>query len=104
MRHVYEVREVFEKSGLPPDPREPPWSLRTLGPFAAPAKLVRAKQDGRSGGTRTHGPRFWRPMLYQLSYTPAARAGHLAGGARGRKADRGAAGGPLRRRRAFPDR
>ena len=25
---------------------------------------------GRSGGTRTHGPRFWRPMLYQLSYTP----------------------------------
>jgi hypothetical protein len=28
---------------------------------------------GRSGGTRTHGPRFWRPMLYQLSYTPAGR-------------------------------
>ena len=26
---------------------------------------------GRSGGTRTHDPRFWRPMLYQLSYTPA---------------------------------
>src|SRR5581483_1106525 len=25
---------------------------------------------GRGGGTRTHGPRFWRPMLYQLSYTP----------------------------------
>src|SRR5260221_11346098 len=25
---------------------------------------------GRSGGTRTPGPRFWRPMLYQLSYTP----------------------------------
>ena len=24
----------------------------------------------RSGGTRTHDPRFWRPMLYQLSYTP----------------------------------
>src|SRR5690606_36413999 len=26
--------------------------------------------NGRSGGTRTPGPRFWRPMLYQLSYTP----------------------------------
>src|SRR4051812_42549378 len=29
------------------------------------------KGSGRSGGTRTPGPRFWRPMLYQLSYTPA---------------------------------
>src|SRR3569833_4672582 len=27
-------------------------------------------KHGRGGGTRTHGPRFWRPMLYQLSYTP----------------------------------
>ena len=26
--------------------------------------------NGRGGGTRTPGPRFWRPMLYQLSYTP----------------------------------
>src|SRR5258708_23983525 len=25
---------------------------------------------GRSGGTRTPNPRFWRPVLYQLSYTP----------------------------------
>ena len=29
------------------------------------------RYSGRSGGTRTHDPRFWRPMLYQLSYTPA---------------------------------
>ena len=29
-------------------------------------------QSGRSGGTRTHGLRFWRPPLYQLSYTPSA--------------------------------
>src|SRR4026208_1794236 len=28
---------------------------------------------GRSGGTRTPDPRFWRPMLYQLSYTPTGR-------------------------------
>ncbi len=27
---------------------------------------------GRGRGTRTHDPRFWRPMLYQLSYTPKA--------------------------------
>jgi hypothetical protein len=25
---------------------------------------------GRPGGTRTPSPRFWRPMLYQLSYWP----------------------------------
>src|SRR5438270_9431552 len=26
--------------------------------------------NGRSGGARTPNPRFWRPVLYQLSYTP----------------------------------
>ena len=26
--------------------------------------------NGRSEGTRTPNPRFWRPVLYQLSYTP----------------------------------
>src|SRR5580693_4221816 len=25
---------------------------------------------GRGGGTRTPNRRFWRPLLYQLSYTP----------------------------------
>ena len=25
---------------------------------------------GRGSRDRTHGTRFWRPMLYQLSYTP----------------------------------
>jgi hypothetical protein len=28
---------------------------------------------GRAGGTRTPDPRFWRPVLYQLSYSPAQR-------------------------------
>src|SRR6185437_2829540 len=32
--------------------------------------IATAVRGGRSGGTRTPGPRFWRPMLYQLSYTP----------------------------------
>ena len=26
--------------------------------------------DGRGRRTRTHDPWFWRPVLYQLSYTP----------------------------------
>ncbi len=29
------------------------------------------RENGRGVRTRTAGPRFWRPMLYQLSYTPA---------------------------------
>src|SRR5712691_13134624 len=32
----------------------------------APHQPVRA---GRSGGARTPNPRFWRPVLHQLSYT-----------------------------------
>ncbi len=32
---------------------------------------------GRSGGARTPNPRFWRPVLYQLSYTPAAPSARL---------------------------
>ena len=31
----------------------------------------RSLLPGRGRGTRTHDPRFWRPMLYQLSYTPS---------------------------------
>src|SRR5579884_857853 len=29
---------------------------------------------GRSGGARTPNPRFWRPVLYPLSYTPVPDA------------------------------
>jgi hypothetical protein len=44
-------------------------------PDAAPDRSDRAavfireiiEKAGRSWGTRTHDPRFWRPMLYQLS-------------------------------------
>ncbi len=31
----------------------------------------RCAKAGRSGRARTCDPRFWRPVLYQLSYTPA---------------------------------
>jgi hypothetical protein len=34
------------------------------------------RESGRSGGTRTPDRRFWRPLLYQLSYTPAQIAGY----------------------------
>ena len=27
---------------------------------------------GRGSRDRTHGTRFWRPLLYQLSYTPVS--------------------------------
>ena len=27
-------------------------------------------RHGRGSKFRTHGTRFWRPLLYQLSYTP----------------------------------
>ena len=32
--------------------------------------IINSLSFGRSGGTRTHNPGFWRPVLYQLSYTP----------------------------------
>src|ERR1700724_1664909 len=39
------------------------------GPFPA-GRAGTASSVGRSGGARTPNPRFWRPVLYQLSYTP----------------------------------
>src|SRR5437667_11623971 len=31
--------------------------------------MVVIPESGRGGATRTPDPRFWRPLLYQLSYT-----------------------------------
>jgi hypothetical protein len=28
------------------------------------------EESGTEGGTRTHNQRFWKPLLYQLSYCP----------------------------------
>ena len=47
-------------------------SFAKLTCFFVSSAISTLQQFGRSGGTRTHGPRFWRPMLYQLSYTPKA--------------------------------
>jgi hypothetical protein len=32
---------------------------------------IRVNQHSRGGATRTLNRRFWRPVLYQLSYTPS---------------------------------
>ena len=49
---------------------------------------------GRSGRARTCDPRFWRPVLYQLSYTPNDA----------RRGSNGAAGDPRRlKHRRLPD-
>ena len=32
--------------------------------------FISLSKFGRSGGTRTHNLRFWRPALYQLNYAP----------------------------------
>ena len=71
-RHGTKSRDV--------SPVTSPCSRRLAGGCASPAASPRRPASklclsallrlGRSGGTRTHGPRFWRPMLYQLSYTP----------------------------------
>ena len=34
------------------------------------AEVKKLRLFGRGGRTRTHDPWFWRPVLYQLSYTP----------------------------------
>src|SRR5690606_30366635 len=38
-------------------------------PAPVPCALLRS-QTGRPRGNRTPNPRFWRPVLYQLSYWP----------------------------------
>src|SRR5215210_3033257 len=43
--------------------------VKTPEPAVQPRGLV--EWAGRSGRARTCDPRFWRPVLYQLSYTPA---------------------------------
>ena len=38
--------------------------------IAQPLPCAHSVKTGRRGGTRTHSTRFWRPVLYQLSYSP----------------------------------
>gem|GEM_PF-4998403 len=50
----------------------PPMATRTM-----PTNILTSA--GRGGRTRTPGRRFWRPLLYQLSYAPTAHSsGYLS--------------------------
>ena len=50
------------------------WNAQT-GAYTPHTRWVRSSISGnlpgRGSRTRTRDPRFWRPMLYQLSYTPS---------------------------------
>src|SRR6202163_4813877 len=61
-----------------------PWRciMRFISRFTASHAFRRP--GGRAGGTRTPNRRFWRPVLYQLSYCPsAARTSVTARAAKG---------------------
>src|SRR3989440_5114023 len=45
-------------------------TLFDLGSVGTLLAMVVIPESGRGGATRTPDPRFWRPLLYQLSYTP----------------------------------
>src|SRR6266567_7781966 len=45
-------------------------TLFALGSVGMALAMVVIPESGRGGATRTPDPRFWRPLLYQLSYTP----------------------------------
>src|SRR5437879_13219886 len=45
-------------------------NLFALGSVGTALAMVIIHEYGRGGATRTPDPRFWRPMLYKLSYTP----------------------------------
>src|SRR5207253_11440551 len=45
-------------------------TLFDLGSVGTLSATVVIPECGRGGATRTPDPRFWRPLLYQLSYTP----------------------------------
>ena len=52
-----------------------PEGAGAVGDWGSPKKTKRTGSEepvryGRGSKFRTHGTRFWRPLLYQLSYTP----------------------------------
>src|SRR3712207_9532800 len=74
MRNARPLPVMPAKAGIQADSSigsGPAWTPVFAGVTLLADCPVRATWSrGRSGGTRTHDPRFWRPMLYQLSYTP----------------------------------
>ena len=76
-------------SVLPRGHKFAPTALRILADVTGYLVVGREKGDdahsGRGRGTRTPGLRFWRPSLYQLSYTPPRRSGNQISGRLRRK-------------------
>src|SRR3546814_8417933 len=60
-----EARSLIPARFVVTVPQHPPGRLS-----CCPAAGTPAAYAGRSGGARTPNPRFWRPVLYQLSYPP----------------------------------
>jgi hypothetical protein len=73
-------------------------NLRRGSPAGAHAAVASASRVGRPGGNRTPNPRFWRPVLCQLSYWPLQRItswlGIRGSGVAGRRFDSPAATNP----------
>jgi hypothetical protein len=64
------ITEFLDLSAmLEPEPQE---SLDVSKMFATEPEPD--TKNGRSGRIRTRDLRFWRPLLFQLSYTPKAKA------------------------------
>jgi hypothetical protein len=72
------IKRINHKSGTKEQARQPfnRCSLILLyGPISGicQPKPAQTPKSGTGRGTRTHGLRFWRPSLYQLSYTRILR-------------------------------
>ena len=50
--------------------REGSWRETAEGVKTKRTSSEEPVRHGRGSKFRTHGTRFWRPLLYQLSYTP----------------------------------
>ena len=57
----YNSKKMATRKGLEPS---------TSGVTGRRSNRLSYRAIGRGSRDRTHGTRFWRPLLYQLSYTP----------------------------------
>src|ERR1044072_1558231 len=55
--------KICRQTGIIPNPR------------SSEERASQIKESGRGSRARTYDLRFWRPPLYQLSYTPVCRSG-----------------------------
>ena len=70
-RHRASPRSRIASSPSQPEPVRPD-SVTNL--VTESGQIARHRLDNRGGRTRTCNPRFWRPVLYQLSHAPGLHA------------------------------